>query len=108
MTPVNPFALHDGIRPRDVLDSELESVCTERVAWHGNTNPYIPGLNALSDLFLLWHKSQQGDTSDLAYLETYLELALSSLDHLPPALRWRGGLSRPPKSNFGTDVSTLR
>jgi hypothetical protein len=29
------------------------------------------------------------------------------LDDLPPELRWRGGLSRPPKSNFGTDVQTV-
>jgi hypothetical protein len=33
-------------------------------------------------------------------------LVQRALDYLPPELKWRGGLSRPPQSNFGTDVQT--
>lgn len=36
-----------------------------------------------------------------------MDLVISTLDHVPPVLRWRGGLSRPPKSNFGTDVQMV-
>ena len=35
-----------------------------------------------------------------------MTLVQRALDTLPPNLRWRGGLSRPPDSNFGTDVQT--
>jgi len=39
-------------------------------------------------------------------LQVYTNLIRSALDTLPPQLQWRGGLSRPPKSNFGTDAQT--
>jgi hypothetical protein len=75
--------------------------------WHGDSTSYIPGLHALIRIFLLWVKSQQGDLFDLVHLRKHLDLTLSSLDDLPPSLRWRGGLSRPAKSNFGTDVQMV-
>jgi len=41
------------------------------------------------------------------HLRHYTHLANTSLDQLPPFLRWRGGLSRPFKSTFGTDVQMV-
>lgn len=97
----------DTLKPREITDADLGPVSPGEELWHGNTTSYIPGLNALSSLFMIWYKSQQGDCSDLAHLRRYMDLVLSSLDNLPPPLRWRGGLSRPPKSNFGTDVQMV-
>lgn len=36
-----------------------------------------------------------------------MDIVSASLDNLPPFIRWRGGLSRPSKSNFGTDVQMV-
>lgn len=95
------------MKPREITDADLDPVLLGEESWHGNTTSYIPGLNALSNLFMLWYKSQQGNCSDLSHLRRHMELVLSALDDLPPSLRWRGGLSRPPKSNFGTDVQMV-
>jgi hypothetical protein len=65
---------------------------------------YIPGLNHLSNLFLLWHSSQQAHNTTIIGLQEHITLVRRALDDLPAELRWRGGLSRPPRSNFGTDV----
>lgn len=91
----------------ELNDSELHYIEPDRRSWHGNTTSYIPGLKALIDVFIVWYKCQQGDCSNLDHLRHCMEQALSSLDNLPPALRWRGGLSRPAKSNFGTDVQMV-
>jgi hypothetical protein len=109
------FADTDAAKPRDLTDLELVVIPPVETtalppspeAWHGNSTSYIPGLNALIRVFMVWVKSQQGDLLDLVHLRKYLNLALSSLDDLPPPLRWRGGLSRPAKSNFGTDVQMV-
>lgn len=105
--PVSAYADLSSLRPKDITDKELCHNVHADETWHGYSKSYIPGLNALSDLFMLWYRSQQGDTSSLSHLHKYLELVLCSLDHIPPELRWRGGLSRPPRSNFGTDVQMV-
>ncbi|KAF7133600.1 hypothetical protein CNMCM5793_004729 [Aspergillus hiratsukae] len=93
------------LRPLSVTDAELDpSQAIEEPAWHGDYYSYIPGLNHLSDLFLLWHESQQPHNRSADQLLLHLSLVERALDQLPPELRWRGGLSRPPRSNFGTDV----
>ena len=105
--PINAFADIEPLRPLDLTDRELQDVLTYDETWHGNTRSYIPGLNALTNLFMLWYRSQQHDTSSIVHLQKYLDLVLTALDHIPPELRWRGGLSRPPRSNFGTDVQMV-
>jgi hypothetical protein len=72
----------------------------------GNDRSYVPGLNYLSKLFLLWNQSQQESPPSIAGLQHYMNLIKRALDYLPPELIWRGGLSRPPQSNFGTCVQT--
>jgi hypothetical protein len=101
------FSNFEASMPASLCDADLAPITPGEELWHGNTTSYIPGLIALSKIFMLWVKSQQGDCSNLGHLRNYLDLAASVLDDLPPALRWRGGLSRPLKSNFGTDVQMV-
>lgn len=68
---------------------------------------YIPGINHLSRLYLIWHNSQQKSFDRLTHLSHYLQLAQSGLDSLPPELRWRGGLSRHPAGNLGTELQVV-
>ena len=98
----------DSLQPLEITDVELDPLQTEQTSsqWHGDTISYIPGLNHLAKLFLLWQRSQEGNRHDLAHLQDCMRSIHHALDDLPPELRWRGGLSRPLKSNFGTDVQT--
>lgn len=75
--------------------------------WHGNNTSYIPGLLALTAMFLVWYACQRGDCQDLIHLRDHLESAHTVLHQVSPELRWRGGLSRPTGANFGTDVQTV-
>jgi hypothetical protein len=89
----------------ELSDNELDSTHVLNDGdWDGNTKSYIPGLNYLSKLFILWHQSQQGTNKTVEHFQHYTNLVHRALDYLPPELKWRGGLSRPPQSNFGTDV----
>lgn len=97
----------DRFQPLEVADANLASLTPGERQWHGNTTSYIPGLKALSSLFILWARSQQGDYEDLDHLQHYLKLVLRALDNIPPVLRWRGGLSRPSDGNFGTDAQMV-
>jgi hypothetical protein len=101
------YSKPESVTPADLCDANLAPITPGEANWHGNTTSYIPGLDALRKVFLLWHRSQQGDCSDLNHLRIYVDLASSVLDDLPPPLRWRGGLSRPARSNFGTDVQMV-
>lgn len=95
----------DAIRPLDLSDMQLDPTppATE-ISWHGDTHSYITGLNFLSTLFLNWHSSQQRHNRTIARIKSHIEQLNRALDDLPAELRWRGGLSRPAKGNFGTDV----
>lgn len=93
-----------AMRPLDLNDGELDPTTSADGQWHGDTMSYIPGLNHLSNLFLLWHSSQLLHNQTIKGLQEHINLVRRALDDLPAELRWRGGLSRPPRSNFGTDV----
>lgn len=93
-----------SLRPLDLTDTELDPHLPFDSPWHGDTMSYIPGLNHLSNLFLLWHSSQQTHNNNPTGIQEHINLVQRALDDLPAELRWRGGLSRPPRSNFGTDV----
>jgi len=93
-----------SMRPLDLADAELDPTISTEGHWHGDTMSYVPGLNHLSTLFLLWHSSQQLHNHTIDGLQEHINLVQRALDDLPAELRWRGGLSRPPRSNFGTDV----
>jgi hypothetical protein len=94
--------------PLELSDNELDPTQAPGPPdnWHGCTRSYVPGPNHLIKLFHLWYQSQQRDDNTIARLQHFTNLVQGALDYLPPELRWRGGLSRPPQSNFGTDVQT--
>ena len=94
-----------SLRPLDLTDEDLDPTFpSAETNWHGKGMSYVPGLNHLSNLFLLWHSSQQLHNKSVHGLQEHINLVQRALDGLPAELRWRGGLSRPPRSNFGTDV----
>ncbi|KAK7398675.1 hypothetical protein QQX98_011946 [Neonectria punicea] len=96
-------------RPLDLTDDQMEPPDpfeSDHVAWHGDATSYVPGLNCLSDLFEVWHDVQLTPASadPAARLGKYLSQVQHVIDSLPPELRWRGGLSRPPNVTQGHDV----
>ncbi|KAG4421307.1 hypothetical protein IFR04_005609 [Cadophora malorum] len=94
-------------KPLDMNDTELDPTNIDPSnLWHGDTVTYVPGLNYLTHLFYLWHSSQQTFPLSVPHIQQHMTYIQRALDTLPPELRWRGGLSRPPGSNFGTDVQT--
>ncbi|KAL2846899.1 hypothetical protein BJY01DRAFT_247089 [Aspergillus pseudoustus] len=94
-------------QPMEINDIELATVSASDVNWHGNSTSYIPGLNVLCSLFMLWLQSQGRPTQNMSYLQDQFELVSAFLDNIPVDLRWRGGLSRSNRGNFGTDVQTV-
>ncbi|KAJ3535476.1 hypothetical protein NM208_g7113 [Fusarium decemcellulare] len=96
-------------RPQPLSDDQMEpqheSECREST-WHGDDTSYVPGLNSLSDLFLIWQEVQQipkgNETPSM--VGELLDKIQRVIDNLPPELRWRGGLSRPPNVTQGHDV----
>jgi len=97
----------ERLRPLEITDIQLDpTIVDASTVWAGDTMSYIPGINRMTDLFLLFHKSQSTSIDTVANIQHHLDLVRSSLDSLPPQLRWRGGLSRLPGTNFGTDAQT--
>ncbi|KAH7000500.1 hypothetical protein EDB80DRAFT_724067 [Ilyonectria destructans] len=96
-------------RPLEVTDEQLEQslgIELGEAQWHGHRANYIAGLNALCDLFLVWHdvKSAQTTSDPGKSLSMALTKIQQVIDKLPPELRWRGGLSRLPIATEGHDV----
>ncbi|KAK1709597.1 hypothetical protein BDP67DRAFT_523122 [Colletotrichum lupini] len=100
------------LRPLPLTDSQLETgpqlSHAELPPWHGDTTSYVPGLNQLSDLFLIWHEAQTAPMSLYGGQEEALKHWLAKIqtiiDNFPPELRWRGGLSRPSHITEGHDT----
>ncbi|KAF5707737.1 hypothetical protein FMUND_10955 [Fusarium mundagurra] len=96
-------------RPLPLSDNQMEPKAPDSChepPWHGDDTTYVPGLNSLSDLFLIWQEVQQvpEGTEPQITITRYLGKIQQVLDNLPPELRWRGGLSRPPNVTKGHDV----
>ncbi|KAL4884929.1 hypothetical protein BJY04DRAFT_214813 [Aspergillus karnatakaensis] len=97
-------------RPQALTDEELDPSMSHAsnniYAWHGDNISYVPGLTNILNIFLSWHICQ----TDRFYhppqqvLSSGLLRIQRSIDQLPPELRWRGGLSRPPNATSGHDV----
>ncbi|KAF6815184.1 C6 zinc finger domain containing protein [Colletotrichum sojae] len=100
------------LRPLPLTDSQLETgpqlSAAEVAPWHGDTASYVPGLNHLSDLFLVWHEAQTAPVSlyggPEGVLRHHLDRVQAVIDSFPPELRWRGGLSRPGHVTEGHDT----
>ncbi|KAI7762957.1 hypothetical protein LZL87_013059 [Fusarium oxysporum] len=96
-------------RPLPLSDNQMEPKAPDschQPPWHGDDTTYVPGLNSLSDLFLIWQEVQQvpEGTEPQITITMYLGKIQQVLDNLPPELRWRGGLSRPANVTEGHDV----
>ncbi|KAM5342094.1 hypothetical protein ACJ41O_015125 [Fusarium nematophilum] len=96
-------------RPLPLSDDQMEpppSSEHHEQKWHGDDTSYVPGLNSLSDLFLIWQEIQQTpkDHDPESTITKFLDRIQCVINHLPPELRWRGGLSRPPTVTQGHDV----
>lgn len=103
---------HEHLRPRIVTDKELEYTETPLTSATDSPNDeptYVPGLNAVADLYKVWwhakenHK-QQGDSDTLQKSLSDIQIIL---DNLPPELRWRGGLSRDPRAAEGHEIQMI-
>ncbi|KAK7190934.1 hypothetical protein DPSP01_009144 [Paraphaeosphaeria sporulosa] len=75
---------------------------------------YIPGLNALARLFLIWQASQSVPIKTMEHLQESMKQAQQALADLPPQLKWRSrpgspmnGEDRVVDGDFGTDVQTV-
>ncbi|KAL4954457.1 hypothetical protein BDW69DRAFT_194029 [Aspergillus filifer] len=101
------------INPHPYTDADLEgspflaqTVDTDIQPSPSDRTTYVPGLTRLRSLFQTWHKCQ----IDRFYLPASQVLASglraiqTTIDTLPPELRWRGGLSRPANATSGHDV----
>lgn len=102
---------HEGLshlRPAPLSDNQLDPSHgpTVEAPWHGDDTSYVPGLNSLSDLFMVWHEAQSSQVAldPTAALRMYLGKVQQVIDSLPPELRWRGGLSRPANVTHGHDA----
>ncbi|KAJ5377794.1 uncharacterized protein N7496_005203 [Penicillium cataractarum] len=91
-------------RPLEKSDEQLDPPVAQEDCqeWHGNYTSYVPGLNCLSNLYLIWQEARSTNSSNP--VETYLKGLQRVMDNFPPELRWRGGLSRPSNVTYGHDV----
>ncbi|KAH8896734.1 glycoside hydrolase [Thozetella sp. PMI_491] len=100
------------LRPLVLTDRELdtESYCSPHSVspWSGDDTSYVPGLNHLSDLFMIWHEAQTTPSiQPNEALQRYTERVQATIDGLPPSIRWRGGLSRPAAVTSLHDVQVV-
>lgn len=70
----------------------------------GSDHSYVPGLNALSRLFMVWQSSQATATQSMGNLQAHIERAHRIADNLPPELSWKG---HHISGDFGFDVQTV-
>ncbi|XPS98739.1 hypothetical protein M3J09_007934 [Ascochyta lentis] len=76
--------------------SPADRVCGE--------SSYVPGLNALSRLFLVWQSSQAIPVQSMENLQAHIERAHRVVNDLPPELSWKGSAQN---GDFGFDVQTV-
>ncbi|CAI6022408.1 unnamed protein product [Clonostachys chloroleuca] len=101
-------AIHNNwelLRPSCLSDNELDPAETGNnpTPWHGDDTSYVPGLNSLSDLFMVWHQARVSPPAlnQAVGLRNSMDNVQRIIDNLPPELRWRGGLSRHGTVNEG-------
>ncbi|KAF2441530.1 hypothetical protein P171DRAFT_475037 [Karstenula rhodostoma CBS 690.94] len=103
----------NALIPLDVpIDSLLEGIPEASHAFPSQS--YIPGLNALARLFLIWQASQSVPIKTMEHLQESMKQAQQALTDLPPQLKWRSRPGSPMNSeervvgsDFGTDVQTV-
>jgi hypothetical protein len=103
----------NALIPLDISDDGLLNGTTEEPHLFPPQS-YIPGLNALARLFLIWQASQSVPIKTMKHLQESMQQAQQALADLPPQLKWRSqpgtpisGQERAPIGNFGTNVQTV-
>jgi hypothetical protein len=91
--------------PAEVSDAQLLDHDEPSSPDHiGSDYSYIPGLNALSRLFMVWQSSQATSTQSMENLQAHIERAHRVVDELPFELSWKG---IQVSSDFGFNVQTV-
>ncbi|KAF2016645.1 hypothetical protein BU24DRAFT_462777 [Aaosphaeria arxii CBS 175.79] len=105
--------------PLDVHDDEPPTSASPDHGLYAANQPrsYVPGLNALSKMFLIWQSSQTTSIQTMANLQEHIKRAQQASEALPPTLMWKSHRSSPARgdtalpanetSDFGTDVQTV-
>ena len=111
---IHPFnEPYSQLRPQCLTDAELDPSpmsYAEIPPSMEDEKHYVPGLNAFADVILAWWHAKRDMThkSPQDALERGLSHIRQALDRLPPELRWRGGLSRPPEATWGHDAQMVQ
>ncbi|KAL1612303.1 hypothetical protein SLS60_000527 [Paraconiothyrium brasiliense] len=103
----------NALIPLDTSDEGLLAGIPQ--ALHSSpSRSYVPGLNALARLFLIWQASQSVPIKTMEHLQESMKQAQQALTDLPPQLKWRSrpgsplsGEERVIGGDFGTDVQTV-
>lgn len=94
-----------ALMPAEVSDAQLLDGDEPSSPDHiGSEHSYVPGLNALSRLFMVWQSSQATLTQSMENLQAHIERAHRIVDNLPPELSWKG---IQISGDFGFDVQTV-
>ncbi|KAF3034160.1 hypothetical protein E8E12_004928 [Didymella heteroderae] len=99
---------HDQTRslmPLEVPDAQLLGQDEPPSPNHiGSEHSYVPGLNALSRLFMVWQSSQATATQSMENLQAHIARTHRVADNLPPELSWKRDRIN---GDFGFDVQTV-
>ena len=100
------------LRPQCLTDRDMDQVPLSLAGIPTSTEDekhYIPGLNAFADIFMAWWhvKLDLTHKTSAEVLKGGLARVQHALDSLPPEIRWRGGLSRPPEATSGHDLQMV-
>lgn len=94
-----------SLMPMEIADAQLLGQDEPSSPDHiGSEHSYVPGLNALSRLFMVWQSSQAIATQSMENLQSHIEHAHRIADNLPLELSWKGDHI---SGDFGFDVQTV-
>ncbi|KAF1923535.1 uncharacterized protein M421DRAFT_104405 [Didymella exigua CBS 183.55] len=94
-----------ALMPLEVSDAQLLDQGEPSSPDHiGSEHSYVPGLNALSRLFMVWQSSQATATQSMENLQAHIEHAYRIADNFPPELSWQGDHII---GDFGFNVQTV-
>jgi hypothetical protein len=109
LPPNEPFS---RFLPRSIADKELDAgleISMEIQARTEDELDYVAGFNAYVQVFFTWSLTRENRKHKPRHeiLDQALNHVQGVLDDLPPALRWRGGLSRDPRTTPGHEIQMV-
>ncbi|KAJ8107194.1 hypothetical protein OPT61_g9033 [Boeremia exigua] len=92
--------------PLEISDAQLMNDGEPSSPDHiGAEYSYVPGLNALSRLYMVWQSSQAVATQSIANLQAHIERTHRLAEDLSPELSWKG--NDHVSEDFGFDVQMV-